>query len=146
MADMQIYFPGGKRVFADYRGFTIATDQPVTGGGDGSAPAPFDLFMASIGTCAGIYVLGFLQQRGIPTDDARLEMTRHVNPQTGLDRPHRDPGPPARRLPGEVPRCRGQRGEPLRREEAPAPAAGVRDHHLGRRRLSPAERFVRRTT
>jgi putative redox protein len=84
VADMQIYFPGGKRVFADYRGFTVATDQPVMGGGEGSAPTPFDLFMASIGTCAGIYVLGFLQQRGIPTEDARLELTRHVNPETGL--------------------------------------------------------------
>ena len=72
---MRIYFPGGKKVFADDPGFTIATDQPVMGGEDGTAPAPFDLFMASIGTCAGIYVLGFLQQRGIPTDDTRLEMT-----------------------------------------------------------------------
>jgi putative redox protein len=84
VADMQIYFPGGKRVFADYRGFTIATDQPVVVGGDGSAPAPFDLFMASIGTCAGIYVLGFLQQRGIAVDETRLELTRHVNAETGL--------------------------------------------------------------
>jgi putative redox protein len=84
VADMQIYFPGGKRVFADYRGFTIATDQPVAGGGDNSAPAPFDLFMASIGTCAGIYALGFMQQRGISTDGARLELTSHVNPETGL--------------------------------------------------------------
>jgi putative redox protein len=84
MADMQIYFPAGKRVFADYRGFTIATDQPAIGGGDGSAPAPFDLFMASIGTCAGIYALGFMQQRGIPTEGARLELTSHVNPETGL--------------------------------------------------------------
>jgi putative redox protein len=84
MADMQIYFPGGKRVFADYRGYTVATDQPVRGGGDGSAPAPFDLFLASIGTCAGIYALGFMQQRGIATEGARLEMTSSVNPETGL--------------------------------------------------------------
>lgn len=62
---MQIYFPGGKRVYADYGDFTIQTDQPPRGGGDGSAPAPFDLFLASIGTCAGIYAFGFMQQRGI---------------------------------------------------------------------------------
>ena len=53
--DMKVYFPGGKRVYADYGGFTIETDQPARGGGDDSAPAPFDLFLASIGTCAGIY-------------------------------------------------------------------------------------------
>ena len=58
--EMAIYFPGGKRVFADFGGFTIETDQPAQGGGDDSAPAPFDLFLASIGTCAGIYALGFM--------------------------------------------------------------------------------------
>lgn len=81
---MQVYFPGGRRVYADYGGFTIETDQPPMGGGDGSAPAPFDLFMASIGTCAGIYVLGFLQQRGFPTEDARLVMRQHYNREIGL--------------------------------------------------------------
>jgi ribosomal protein S12 methylthiotransferase accessory factor len=82
--DMEIYFPGGKRVYADYKGFTIESDQPVIGGGDNSAPAPFDLFMDSIGTCAGIYVLGFMQQRGIPTEGARLLLSKHVDRQTGL--------------------------------------------------------------
>jgi ribosomal protein S12 methylthiotransferase accessory factor len=81
--DMKIYFPGGKRVYADYRGFTIKTDQPVMGGGDDSAPAPFDLFLASIGTCAGIYVLGFLQHRGLPTEGASLEMSTHYDRATG---------------------------------------------------------------
>jgi len=51
---MKIYFPHGKKVFADYGGFTIETDQAVKAGGDGSAPAPFNLFLASLGTCAGI--------------------------------------------------------------------------------------------
>ena len=58
--DMEIYFPGNKRVYANYGGFTIETDQPARGGGDDSAPAPFDLFLASIGTCAGIYALNFM--------------------------------------------------------------------------------------
>jgi putative redox protein len=83
-AEMEIYFPGGKRVYADYKGFTVETDQPLAGGGEGSAPAPFDLFMASIGTCAGIYVLAFLQQRGLPTDGAGVSMSREVDPQTGF--------------------------------------------------------------
>ena len=70
--DMKVYFPGGKRVYADYGGFTIETDQPARGGGDDSAPAPFDLFLASIGTCAGIYVLSFLTSHGLPTEGVRL--------------------------------------------------------------------------
>ncbi len=82
--DMEIYFPGGKRVYADYGGFTIETDQPVTGGGDNSAPAPFDLFLASIGTCAGIYALGFMQQRGIDSAGSRLTMRTHRDPNAGL--------------------------------------------------------------
>jgi putative redox protein len=82
--DMEIYFPGGKRVYADYDGFTIPTDQPVRGGGDGSAPAPFDLFLASIGTCAGIYALGFMQQRGIDPTGSKLTMRTYRNPAIGL--------------------------------------------------------------
>jgi putative redox protein len=82
--DMKVYFPGGRRVYADYKGFRIETDQPVTGGGDNSAPSPFDLFLASIGTCAGIFALGFMQQRGIPTDAAGVNVTLHVAPETGL--------------------------------------------------------------
>ena len=70
--DMEITFPGGKKVDANFKGFTIKTDQPVMGGGENSAPAPFDYFLASIGTCAGIYVLSFCQQRGIPTDNIKI--------------------------------------------------------------------------
>ena len=82
--DMEIYFPGGKRVYADYGGFTIQTDQPARGGGEGSAPAPFDLFLASIGTCAGIYALGFMQQRGIDPEGSKLTMRTHYDPTIGL--------------------------------------------------------------
>jgi putative redox protein len=82
--DMKIYFPGGKRVFADYGGFTIETDQPARGGGDDSAPAPFDLFLASIGTCAGIFALGFMQQRGIDPEGSKLMMSPQLDPEVGL--------------------------------------------------------------
>ena len=82
--DMKVYFPGGKRVYADYGGFTIETDQPARGGGDDSAPAPFDLFLASIGTCAGIYALGFMQQRGIDPEGSSLTMTPQFDPAAGL--------------------------------------------------------------
>ena len=82
--DMKVYFPGGKRVYADYGGFTIETDQPARGGGDDSAPAPFDLFLASIGTCAGIYALGFMQQRDIDPGGSKITMRTHHDPAAGL--------------------------------------------------------------
>jgi len=69
---MEVFFEDGKKVNARYNGIVIKTDQPVEAGGDGSAPAPFDLFLASIGTCAGIYVKSFCTQRGIPTEDIRI--------------------------------------------------------------------------
>ena len=80
--DMKITFPSGKRVDALYKGFHIKTDQPVYQGGEGSAPAPFDLFLVSIGTCSGIYVLSFCQNRNIPTDDLTLTMRSERNPET----------------------------------------------------------------
>ncbi len=78
--DMRIYFPGGQKVNADYNGFTNKTDQPTMGGGDGSAPSPFDLFLSSIGTCAGIYVLGFCQQRKIDAKDIEIIQSLEFDP------------------------------------------------------------------
>ena len=69
---MEITFEGGKKVVAEHRGQRIVTDQPKGSGGDGSAPAPFDLFLASLGTCAGFYVLDFCQARDLPTDGIKL--------------------------------------------------------------------------
>ena len=70
---MKIYFPGNKKVYADFNGFTVQTDQPSFGGGDGTAPAPFDMFLASLGTCAGIYVKGFCDSRNISAEGIELE-------------------------------------------------------------------------
>ncbi len=53
-------------------------------GGDNSAPAPFDLFLLSIGTCAGYYVLSFLQQRGLSTDGAGIVLRREVDQDSHL--------------------------------------------------------------
>jgi ribosomal protein S12 methylthiotransferase accessory factor len=80
--DIKVTFPGGKRVDAFYKNFHIETDQPVYQGGEGSAPAPFDLFMVSIATCAGIYVLSFCQNRDIPTEDLALTMSSVKNTDT----------------------------------------------------------------
>lgn len=74
--EMIIDFPGGSRVDAHFGQFTIATDQPPVA----SAPTPFSVFLSSIGTCAGIYVLGFCQQRGLPTDSIRIMERVHSGP------------------------------------------------------------------
>lgn len=63
--ELEITFPGGKKVNAEFRGRTIPTDQPTDAGGEGSAPEPYALFAASIGTCAGFYALAFCQSRGL---------------------------------------------------------------------------------
>jgi putative redox protein len=76
--EMEIVFPGGARVDAISNGMVIPTNQ------DGSAPAPFGLFLASIGTCAGIYVLSFCQQRGLPTNDIRIMQRMSFNPLTHM--------------------------------------------------------------
>jgi ribosomal protein S12 methylthiotransferase accessory factor len=80
--EMIIDFPGGARVDAHFGPFTVPTDQPSYNGA--SAPTPFATFLASIGTCAGIYVLGFCQQRGIPAEDIRLVQSLEVNRMTGM--------------------------------------------------------------
>ena len=82
--DIKVTFPGDVRVNAEYRGFTIATDQPVYAGGQASAPAPFDLFLASLATCAGYYVLAFCRQRQIPTQGLAVTMRMEKNPETKM--------------------------------------------------------------
>ncbi len=82
--DMVIDFPGGARVDAHFGGLTVQTDQPPKAGGAGSAPTPYDTFLASLGTCAGIYVLGFCRQRGLPTEGIRLMQRVAFDPATNL--------------------------------------------------------------
>lgn len=78
--EMIIDFPGGSRVDAHFKGFDVPTDQPPTA----SAPTPFDLFLTSIGTCAGIYVLGFCQQRGLSTEGIQIVQRTHTDQGTGM--------------------------------------------------------------
>jgi putative redox protein len=82
--DMKIYFPGGKKVNAEYNGFTHKTDQPGESGGENSAPSPFELFLASLGACAGFYVLSFCQQRGIDPTAIELRQSMERDPRTHL--------------------------------------------------------------
>lgn len=76
--EMRIDFPGGARVNASFGPHTIITDQ------DGSAPTPFATFLASLGTCAGIYVLGFCQQRSLPSEGIQIIQRVHQNPFSGM--------------------------------------------------------------
>ena len=75
---------GGKKVNAHYKGFTIKTDQLKEYGGEGSAPAPFDLFLASIGTCAGINVIVFCQRHNISTEKIKLILLFERNQKTKM--------------------------------------------------------------
>ncbi|MCK4557146.1 MAG: OsmC family protein [Candidatus Aminicenantes bacterium] len=82
--EMKVTFPGGTRVDAEYKGRVIETDQPIYYGGGGTAPAPFDLFLASIATCCGFYVLAFCQKRGVPPEKASLVMKTVRNPESKM--------------------------------------------------------------
>ena len=79
--DMEITFPGGVAVHSLYRGFTVRTDQPTSVGGGNSAPSPFDLFLAAIGTCAGFYALRFCQERQIDAADLRVGLAFQRDPE-----------------------------------------------------------------
>jgi len=82
--EIVIDLPGKARVDAHVGPFTIITDQPPQGGGDGSAPTPFAMFLSTIGTCAGIYVVGFCRQRGLPTENIRIVEHVHSDRMTGM--------------------------------------------------------------
>jgi putative redox protein len=82
--EMTVDFPGGDRVDAHFGPYTVMTDQPNSKGQAGSAPTPFSLFLASIATCAGIYVLGFCRQRNLPTEGIRIIQRDTHNPLNGM--------------------------------------------------------------
>ncbi|HLP72434.1 MAG TPA: OsmC family protein [Bacteroidales bacterium] len=81
---MEITFDGGKIVTAHIRGFEVKTDQPVSNGGTETAPSPFELYLASLGTCAAIYVKSFCDNRQISTEGVKLVQKTSFSPETGL--------------------------------------------------------------
>jgi len=76
--ELKIKFPGASRVDAEYGNLNIVTNQ------DGTAPAPFALFLASIGTCAGIYVKNFCDQRGISAENIEITQKMERDPVTRM--------------------------------------------------------------
>ena len=81
---MEIRLVGGQKVYSDYNGFTIHTDQSVKDGGDNSAPTPSDLFFASLGTCSGLYALRFCEKRKINTEKLRINLELESHPKTHM--------------------------------------------------------------
>src|SRR5665648_342418 len=81
---MEITFDGDKVITAHLDGHFIRTDQPVKSGGQNSAPAPYDLFLASIGTCAGIYVKSFCDKREISSENIKIIQLVEFDSQTRL--------------------------------------------------------------
>lgn len=82
--EIKVSFPGGKRIGARVGEFEVMTDQPPEFGGEASAVAPYDLFLASVATCSGIYALGFCQARGIATEGLAMSLHVDLEPGTGL--------------------------------------------------------------
>jgi ribosomal protein S12 methylthiotransferase accessory factor len=81
---IDIGFPGGSKVEAAWGDMQVMTDQPAASGGDNSAPSPFELFLASFGTCAGFYVLNYCRKHDLPSEGIHLIEQIHTDPQTGL--------------------------------------------------------------
>lgn len=81
--DIQVTLGAGKRVDAQVNGFSIQTDQPARNGGEGVAPDPFTLFLASLATCAGFYVSAFCRARGLAAEEVRLVQHSETDPETG---------------------------------------------------------------
>ena len=84
MMRMEVGFPGNKKIDAKFKDFTVITDQPIAYGGENTAPAPFDLFLVSLGTCAGIYIKSFCLERNIPTDNMKIIQDAESGPIKGL--------------------------------------------------------------
>jgi putative redox protein len=82
--EIVIDFPGGSKVDAHVGSHIIHTDQPVQGGGEDSAPSPFNMFLSTIGTCAGHYALSFCRQRGLNTDGMKIIQRTYTDPITHM--------------------------------------------------------------
>jgi ribosomal protein S12 methylthiotransferase accessory factor len=83
-SEIVVTLPGGRRVDAQVGPHVVHTDQPRDNGGEDTAPSPYQLFLASTATCAGIFVQGFCAKRGIPFDGIRIVQRTENDPETGV--------------------------------------------------------------
>lgn len=136
--EIRVLFPGGKRVDAQVGAHRVQTDQPENGGGENFAPAPFELFLASLATCAGYYVLAFCNARNIPTTG--IEIVQH---DTKDDSGHITTIELDVHLPDEFPEkyriavLRAAEGCKVKRLLLDPPSVGIRE--VRRRAESPAD-------
>ena len=72
MPEFKVIFPGNKKVDVEIGKFTIKTDQKKIYGGDDTAPEPFNIFLSTIGSCAGIYAVSFCDTRELSTEGMYL--------------------------------------------------------------------------
>ncbi len=84
MKEMKIVLGENQIVEAHYKNHVIVTDQPEKAGGKDSHASPFDLFLASIGTCAGYYVKSFCKQRGIPDTNIDIVQRMYIDEMTRM--------------------------------------------------------------
>jgi len=79
--EIKVNFLDNLRLEARFDDFTVIADQPIRYKGDGSAPGPFDYFLASSALCAAYFVKLYCQTRDIPTDNIRLSQNNIVDPE-----------------------------------------------------------------
>ena len=79
--EITVNFLDNLRLEAKFDDFTITTDQPVRYKGDGTAPSPFDYFLASSALCAAYFVKLYCLSRDIPTDDIRVSQNNIIDPE-----------------------------------------------------------------
>lgn len=82
--ELIITLPGKRRVDAAFGHHVVHTDQPLDNGGEDTAPSPFNLFLAALGTCAGIFVQGFCAKRNLPYEGIRLVQRPSYGPDGTL--------------------------------------------------------------
>ncbi|WP_323751210.1 OsmC domain/YcaO domain-containing protein [Marinobacter sp.] len=79
--EIKVNYLDNLRLEAKFDDFTVVSDQPVRYKGDGSAPGPFDYFLASSAMCAAYFVKVYCNARDIPTDNIRLSQNNIVDPE-----------------------------------------------------------------
>lgn len=84
---MNVEYTGGMRFDAKTRSHTIVVDQPKEGGGKDEGPTPPELFIASLGTCIGVYALWFCQKRKIPYEGMKINInwSKSTTPPARID-------------------------------------------------------------
>ena len=74
MSVLELTFPGGHRTRTTVQGFTIETDYPEYLGGEGSAPAPWHIFLSALTSCAGIHIRNYCAGHNLPYTEIRITL------------------------------------------------------------------------